>query len=120
MKTLLLSAAALGVLATVASAQVAAPPPPPAPSADVAPPPPPPGADMPNPHGPGMAGPKGDRRGPPPPPPSKAAHFRLESAGVTLDVKCADDEPMQACADIALQLLDRAMVPAPGAATPRP
>lgn len=119
MKTLLLSAAALGVLATVASAQVAAPPPPPAPSADVAPPPPP-GADMPNPHGPGMAGPKGDRRGPPPPPPSKAAHFRLESAGVTLDVKCADDEPMQVCADIALQLLDRAMVPAPGAATPRP
>lgn len=111
MKTLLLSAAALGVLATVASAQVAAPPPPPAPSADVAPPPTAPGADTPSPHGPGMVGPKGDRRCPPPPPPSKAAHFRLESA---------DDEPMQACADIALQLLDRAMLPAPGAATPRP
>lgn len=118
MKTLLLSAAALGLLATVASAQVAAPPPPPAPSADsVAPPPPPPmGAEAPGPHGPGGPGSRGDRRGPPPP--SKAAHFRLEGAGVVLDVKCADDEPMQACADIALRMLDRAM--APGAAAPRP
>jgi hypothetical protein len=63
--------------------------------------------------------PKLDAHGPrPPPPPSKAAHFRLESAGVVLDVKCADDAPMQACADIALQMLDRAM--APGTAAPRP
>jgi hypothetical protein len=91
-------------------------PPPPAPFASVDPAPP--GAEMPNPHGPRMAGPKGDRRSPPPPPPSKAAHFRLESGGVILDVKCADDEPMQACADIDLQLLDRAM--APEAAAPRP
>lgn len=119
MKTLLFSAAALGLLATVASAQVAAPPPPPAPSADSAAPPPPPpmGGEAPGPHGPGGPGPRGDRRDPPPPP-SKAAHFRLESAGVVLDVKCAEDAPMQACADIALQMLDRAI--APGTAAPRP
>jgi hypothetical protein len=43
----------------------------------------------------------------PPPPPSKAAHFRVEQGDDTVDVKCADDEPMRACADIAMQFLDR-------------
>jgi hypothetical protein len=88
-----------------------------------APPPPPPGAtfdagpvdDAPPPHpGPGRHGDHGER-GPmggrdgerPPPPPSKAAHFRLEKGDLKLDVKCADDEPMKSCADIALQLLDK-------------
>jgi hypothetical protein len=46
-------------------------------------------------------------RGEGPPPPSKAAHFRVEQGDNGIDVKCADDEPMRACADITMQLLDR-------------
>jgi hypothetical protein len=41
------------------------------------------------------------------PPPSKAAHFRVEQGDNAIDVKCADEEPMRACADIAMQFLDR-------------
>jgi hypothetical protein len=40
-----------------------------------------------------------------PPPPSPGAHFRIERGGNVVDVKCADDQPMQACAVIARQLL---------------
>jgi hypothetical protein len=40
-------------------------------------------------------------------PPSKAAHFRIEQGDNAIDVKCADDEPMRACSDIAMQFLDR-------------
>ena len=71
--------------------------------------PPPPGVDAPidGPNGPPPppGGPRGMR--PPPPPPSKAAHFRLQRGDVTLDVKCADDESMKACADLAMQMLDK-------------
>ena len=80
------------------------------------PPPPPSGAPRP--------GPGGDRGAPPPPPPppspppSQAAHFRLESGGAVLEVKCADAEPMQACAQIALQLLDHASIGRPPAPAP--
>ena len=128
MKKLMIAGLALAVLTGGALAQNAAPatpavpapvaapepkaPPPPLPGAEAAmddagpgtPPPPPPG------------GPRGNRppppppgafRGPPPPPPSRAAHFRLERGDSALDVKCAEDEPMKACADIALQMLDR-------------
>jgi hypothetical protein len=49
----------------------------------------------------------GPRSEGPPPPPSKAAHFRVEQGDNGIDVKCADDEPMRACADITMQLLDR-------------
>ncbi|KAB0678501.1 hypothetical protein F6X38_15860 [Aureimonas leprariae] len=114
MKLAILTAAALGILGGVAIAQEdpAAPPPPPAadagPDASAAPPPPPPGM------GPkemrrGPGGPHGDRFAPPPPPPpSKAAHFRIDlGENRRLDVKCADDEPMKACADIAQAMLDR-------------
>jgi hypothetical protein len=45
--------------------------------------------------------------GGPPQPPSKAAHFRVEQGDNAIDVKCADEEPMRACADIAMQFLDR-------------
>lgn len=93
----LLGATAL-LFATAAVAQPA-PPPPDAPrGGSMAPPPPPPG---------------GPRRGPdappppPPPPPSKGAHFIVERGEARIDVKCADDEPMKACADITLQLLDK-------------
>ena len=41
-------------------------------------------------------------------PPSKAARFRIEAGDVTLGIKCPDDEPMKACADFTLQLLDKA------------
>lgn len=115
MKNLLLSVAALSLCAGIACAQVAAPEAPPADTADPsasAPPPPPDGAPAPMPGT--QPGPGADRRGPPPAP-SRAAHFRLEGAGNVLDVQCAENEPMQACADIALRLLDRA-APAPAAA----
>lgn len=121
MKNLLLSAALLGLFTGVASAQVAPPSPtPPAADSGVTPPPPPP------PGGPGAGAPgrmgkdgptrKHDHRGPPPPP-SDAAHFRVDTPGLRLDVRCAEDEPMRACADIALQLIERARVEAPA---PRP
>lgn len=63
--------------------------------------PPPPGS--PRPPAPGAAPP------PPPPasPPSAAAHFRVEQGENAMDVKCADGEPSRACADIAMQFLDR-------------
>ena len=54
--------------------------------------------------------PGGPRRGPdapPPPPPPKAAHFIVARGDARVDVKCADDEPMKACADITFQLLDK-------------
>ncbi|NEU13269.1 hypothetical protein G3T14_14175 [Methylobacterium sp. BTF04] len=89
-----LSTAAI-LLATAAVAQPAPPPGGPRPGPEAgAPPPPPPG---------------GPRRNPdaPPPPPPKAAHFRLERGDTAVDVKCADDEPMRACADITQQLLDK-------------
>jgi hypothetical protein len=59
----------------------------------------------PGPDGPGPDGPRGHM--PPPPPPSKGAHFRIESGETKIDVKCADDEPMKACADIMMQLIDK-------------
>ncbi|MBY5647534.1 hypothetical protein HFO45_04520 [Rhizobium leguminosarum] len=46
-------------------------------------------------------------RGHRPPPPSKAAHFRIEDRNTRIDLKCAEDEPMKACADLLLQVLDR-------------
>ena len=54
---------------------------------------------------PGGPGPRGQR--PPPPPPSRAAHFRLQRGDAMVDVKCADEEPMKVCADLALQMVDR-------------
>lgn len=65
-------------------------------------PPPPPGPGGPR-DGGWRDGPHGKR----PPPPSKAAHFRLEDGERKVDVKCADDEPMKACADIMMQILDK-------------
>ncbi|MGO7542408.1 hypothetical protein ACC680_27925 [Rhizobium ruizarguesonis] len=41
------------------------------------------------------------------PPPSKAAHFRIEDGNTKIDLKCAEDEPMKACADLLLQVMDR-------------
>lgn len=92
MKRIMIISACLLALTGSAMAQAMAP-------GDGGPPPPPMGAgDAPPP-------PPGHR--PPPPPPSKAAHFRLEQADMRVDVKCADEEPMKACADIAMQLIDR-------------
>jgi hypothetical protein len=53
----------------------------------------------------GFRGFRGHR--PPPPPPSKAAHFRIEDGNTQIDLKCAEDEPMKACADLLLQVMDR-------------
>lgn len=88
------TAALLGATALMfATAAVAQPAPPDGPRGrPEAPPPPPPG---------------GPRRGPDAPPSPKGAHFHVERGDTRVDVKCADDEPMKACADITLQLLDK-------------
>lgn len=148
MKTLLVSAALFGLLAGAAGAQGVTAPTPgapvPVPGAPAAPrgydfaPAAPPGCGLaqaappmvgtavdrgalpPPPGGAPRPGPGGDRGAPPPPSPplSQAAHFRLESGGAVLDMKCADAEPMQACAQIALQLLDHASIGRPPAPAP--
>jgi hypothetical protein len=114
MKAAMISGLALTLLAGAALADTPAPPPPdapPAPAMKAPPPPLPPGGpdamDEGPPGGPPPppVGPHGRR--PPPPPPSKAAHFRVEDGNIVIDVKCADDEPMKACADFTLQMLDR-------------
>jgi hypothetical protein len=54
--------------------------------------------------------PGGQRPPPPPgaaPPPPKGAHLRIEHGDDIVDLKCAEDEPTRACADIAMQFLDR-------------
>jgi hypothetical protein len=56
------------------------------------------------------AKPDGKRDGKPPRPPGKSGHIKLEveSGGATsVDVKCADDESMRACADITKELIDK-------------
>ena len=101
---------AAALLATAALAQPPQPPSsggarPPAPGAAPSPSPQPGG---PNTTGQAPQPPAGGPRGEAPlPPPSKAAHFRVEQGDNAIDVKCADDEPMRACADIAMQFLDR-------------
>lgn len=41
------------------------------------------------------------------PPPSKAAHYRVQVGETKIDLKCADDEPAKACADLFLQVIDK-------------
>jgi hypothetical protein len=97
-----------GMIAPPPPAPGLAPPPPPPPG--VAPPPMGPGAEAgdmdgpPSPPPPGAPGPRGQR---PPPLPERAAHFRLQRGDALVDVKCADEEPMKTCADLALQMVDR-------------
>lgn len=139
----LLTGGALAQAATPAPAGMKAPPPPG--GADAmnpgagAPPLPPPGGmragvRLPPPGGPGAMdddgpggppppdGPRGRR--PPPSPAPKAAHFRIERGDTAVDIKCADDEPMKACAEFTLQLLDKLQAmpdPAmPGRDVPKP
>ncbi|KQP25045.1 hypothetical protein ASF27_08800 [Methylobacterium sp. Leaf102] len=111
-KTLALLSAAAILCASAAVAQPAPPPGGPKTGPEAGAPPPPP------PHG----GPRGPRGGPDaPPPPPKAAQFRLERGDTALDVKCAADEPMKACAEIALQMLDKlAAMPVPAGPAPKP
>ncbi|CAA2158688.1 hypothetical protein MBRA_03948 [Methylobacterium brachiatum] len=113
-RPLALAGAAALLLGTAAIAQT---PPPggPRPGPEAGAPPPPPRAV------PGAvpvrtgrpAAPGGPQRGPgpdgppPPPPPPKGAHFRLERGDTRIDVKCADEDSMKACADITLQLVDK-------------
>ncbi len=136
MKRLMMAGVTLAFLAGGALAQAAPPPAPPG-QAGMRTPLPPTGTPLPAPAQPGMQPPPppggpaammddaggppppppggpGARRPPPPPPPSRAAHFHLEHGDTALDVKCADDEPMKACGDLTLQLLDKLQA-APGA-----
>uniref|UniRef100_UPI0005BBF14B hypothetical protein n=1 Tax=Methylobacterium sp. B1 TaxID=91459 RepID=UPI0005BBF14B len=99
-------AGAAALLCGTAAFAQAPPPPPggprPGPEAGAPPPPPPPGDPR---RGPGPDGPPPPP--PPPPQPSRAAHIVLERGDARLDVKCADDDSTKACADVALQMLDR-------------
>ncbi|HCV71813.1 MAG TPA: hypothetical protein DHE23_10715 [Agrobacterium sp.] len=106
MKKLVIAGAAFLIAAGSSFAQQ--PPPPPGPAdagsrVDAPPPPPAPGPGGPREAG-WRDGPHGRRM---PPPPSKAAHFRIEDGERKIDVKCADDEPMKACADIMMQIIDK-------------
>ena len=106
MKAIIGAGFALALLAGQALAQAAAPPEAPPPSGD---------------HGPmetrmlpdDQAGARdgGDMRpgrmGHFRPPASKAARFHIETGEADIGIKCADDEPMKACADFTLQLLDK-------------
>lgn len=115
MNRLLALSFALALLTGGAMAQAAAPTPPGTPPApgrpdamnpDAGVAPPPGGPPPPN-------GPRAHR----PPPPSTAAHLRIERGDTAVDIKCADDEPMKACADVTLQLLDK-LKAMPGQAMP--
>ena len=122
MKASLTAALALALLTGGALAQDAAPPPAPAgmtpPTPSAAPPPartgapalPPGGPAAFDGGGPEAAPPEGGRGRHPPPPPPKGAHIHLQHGDTMLDVKCADDQPMGACADLTLQMLDRLQV----------
>ena len=127
MKALLLSGLTLAILTGSALAQATGQPPtpptqgmaaPPPFAPGLAPPPPPPLGVAPPPMGRGVDA--GDVDGPPPPPrgpaprgqrptptPERAAHFRLQRGDALLDVKCAEEESMKTCADLALQMADR-------------
>jgi hypothetical protein len=48
-----------------------------------------------------------DFRGHRMPRPSKAAHFQIEDGNTRIDLKCTEDEPMKACADLLLEVIDR-------------
>ncbi|UFN47602.1 hypothetical protein LPC08_16475 [Roseomonas sp. OT10] len=115
-KALFLGAAlALFGAAQLATAQT---PPAPPPAAQAESPPGGPGAAPTPPGGPRfgghhMGGPRGPggphgpwmRAGGPPPPP--AASFRIERGDVKIGVRCAPNEPMQACVAAASALLDK-------------
>ncbi|API51170.1 hypothetical protein HFO42_04750 [Rhizobium leguminosarum] len=131
MQRFLLSGLALAALAGTAFAQQPPAPPsagtPPVVGDPASPPPPPPNpsasdddermmgepdarpGDRPDYRWHGRRGDMGFRgfRGHRPPPPSKAAHFRIEDRNTRIDLKCAEDEPMKACADLLLQVMDR-------------
>lgn len=114
-KMLMLGTGALMLgMAGLAVAQPAPPPggqPPAPPGQAQAQPPAPPGpagaeADRPGPRGPMWMRHHG-MMPPPPPPPSRAASFRLERGDVSISVRCAESEPMQACVNAANALLDK-------------
>ncbi|OWV77119.1 hypothetical protein ATY76_03990 [Rhizobium sp. R339] len=127
MQRFLLTGLALAALTGAAFAQESSAPPPsgaapPPPAADAgSPPPSPPGEDVMrdgpsrdrlafSPHGRrgDMGFYRGYHRGPSP---SKAARFRIEDGDTRIDLKCAEDEPMKACADLLLQVMDRLQGP---------
>lgn len=120
------TALALFGAAQLATAQPSPQTPPPAAQAEAQPggpgAPPPPGGPRfgARPGGPGegrpMGGPMGGPGGPPgpwrhadvpPPPPPPGASFRIQRGDVRLGVRCAPNEPMQACVAAASALLDK-------------
>jgi hypothetical protein len=113
MRILIVSAAAaLGLSAVSAFAQTPGDPPtPPQAPAEITKnnPPPPPGP-------PGPRGPDGKDQArlgsgpghpPPPPPRDRAGAIHIRDGRTEIDIRCAAGEPMKACSDTALQILDR-------------
>jgi hypothetical protein len=116
--TRIIALAGVAALLSGTAAFAQAPPPGgprPGPEAGAPPPPPPPGGVRrgAGPDGPPPPPPGDPRRGPdeppppPPPPPARGAHIVLERGDARVDVKCADDDTTRACADVALQLVDK-------------
>lgn len=111
-KTLLMVAAA-GLVGAVAASALAqpAPPQPPPPQAQPGGPPPGPqarGPMMPPGEGPGMPGMMQGHRGWRHGPPSRAAAFHIERGDISIGVRCPESEPMRACVDAAIALMDKA------------
>jgi hypothetical protein len=127
MKKILMLGAGLALMGATGVALAQAPQPPAgAPQTTEAAPPPPAGGPgmhhhgMRGPGGPGgMRGPGGPHRfGPPPAPPSKAAAFMIKRGDTRIQIRCAEDEAMQACVNAASALMDKvaSMPPAPAPA----
>ncbi len=112
MNKVIIGALALTFAASAAAyAQTTPPPPPktPAPGEKMAPPPPPPpghgpmaGHEM---GGPGHHGHWRHHKGMWMM--SKAAHFRVRSGDMMVDVKCADDDTTKECGDVVMQIVNR-------------
>jgi hypothetical protein len=48
---------------------------------------------------------------PPPPPRDRAGGIHIRDGRIEIDIKCTAGEPMKACSDTALQILDRLKSP---------
>lgn len=100
MKRYLIAGTALLMMAgSTLAQQPPAPPVTPDKSAPLADVPPPPKL-----HGPDGEGPRGHM---PPPPPPRGAHIKVENGGTKVDVRCAEADTTEACANIVMKLLDK-------------
>jgi hypothetical protein len=102
MKRYLIAGTALLMMAGSTLAQQ--PPAPPVTPGNSAPPADAPAPPPPKPHGPDGDGPRGHM---PPPPPPRGAHIKVENGDTKIDLRCAEADTTEACADIVMKLLDK-------------